>query len=179
MWRFNKKKKEDNEKMTTLEQVRKAYDDLSDDDKKSFHQSISDRVHESIGEQEHDDGDKDSQSAADREHEALGEEHADGEGDVSELHEEDDKKDEQGESKTEESKPERGDDKYDAILARLNALEARFHDETDKAESADEEAVKKAEEVYGLGNGVFTAAREAEKDITPQEAAKIARGLKL
>ena len=95
-------------------------------------------MHESIGEQEHDDGDKDSQSAADREHEALGEEHADGEGDVSELHEEDDKKDEQGESKTEESKPERGDDKYDAILARLNALEARFHDETDKAESADE-----------------------------------------
>lgn len=75
--------------MTTLEQIRKAYNDLSDDDKKSFQQSIADRVHESIGEQEHDDGDKDSQSAADREHEALSEEHADGKGDVEELHETD------------------------------------------------------------------------------------------
>ena len=77
--------------MTTLEQVRKAYEDLSDDDKKSFHQSIADRIHESIGEQEHDDGNKDRQSAADREHEALGAEHADGKGDVAELHETDPK----------------------------------------------------------------------------------------
>lgn len=86
---FKKKVKEDEKHMTTLEQIRKAYDDLSDDDKENFRQSIADRIHESIGEQEHDDGDKDSQSAADREHEALGEEHADGKGDVEELHETD------------------------------------------------------------------------------------------
>ena len=60
---FRKKKQEEQTEMTTLEQVRKAYDDLSDDDKKKFHQSISDRIHESIGEQEHDDGNEDSQSA--------------------------------------------------------------------------------------------------------------------
>ena len=61
----------------TLEQVRKAYEDLEDDDKKTFVQSITDRVHESIAAQEEDEGDKDSQSAEDREHEALGTEHAD------------------------------------------------------------------------------------------------------
>lgn len=121
MWHFNKKKKEDNEKMTTLEQIRKAYDDLSDDDKKAFHQSISDRVHESIGEQEHDDGDKDSQSAADREHEALGEEHADGKGDVSELHETDPKADESrgdnADDKTEENKDSTETGESDALKA--------------------------------------------------------------
>ena len=33
----DKEKKEENN-MTTLEQIRKAYEDLSEDDKKSFHQ---------------------------------------------------------------------------------------------------------------------------------------------
>ena len=73
--------------MSTLERIRRAYENLSDDDKKKFHQSISARVHESIGEQEHDDGNEDGQPAEAREHEALGEEHADGKGDVRELHE--------------------------------------------------------------------------------------------
>lgn len=69
--------KEEDKEMTTLEQVRKAYEDLSEDDKKTFHQSLSDRVHESIAAQERADGDEDKQSAEDREHEALGAEHAD------------------------------------------------------------------------------------------------------
>lgn len=94
----------------TLEQVKKAYEDLSDEDKKAFHQSIADRIHESIGEQEHDEGDKDSQPATDREHEALGEEHAEGKGDVEELHETDpepeDKKESEGGNAEEEEKPE-------------------------------------------------------------------------
>lgn len=68
---------EEDKEMTTLEQVHKAYEDLSDDDKKTFHQSLSDRVHESIAAQERADGNEDSQSAEDREHEALGAEHAD------------------------------------------------------------------------------------------------------
>lgn len=68
---------EEDKEMTTLEQVRKAYEDLSDDDKKTFHQSLSDRVHESIAAQERANGDEDKQSAEDREHEALGAEHAD------------------------------------------------------------------------------------------------------
>lgn len=69
--------KEEDKEMTTLEQVRKGYENLSDDDKKTFHQSLSDRVHESIAAQERADGDEDKQSAEDREHEALGAEHAD------------------------------------------------------------------------------------------------------
>ena len=81
-----KKKQEDNNKMTTLEEVKKAYEDLSDNDKKSFNQSIADRVHESIAAQEREHGQEDSQSAEAREHEALGEEHAQGSGQVDFSH---------------------------------------------------------------------------------------------
>ena len=108
MFGFLKKKSKKGEApMTTLEQVKKAYEDLSDEDKKSFHQSLSDRVHESIAAQEKDKGDKDSQSAEDREHEALGAEHADGEGNVDELHETDpEEKPEEKAEESDEEKPE-------------------------------------------------------------------------
>ena len=141
---LKKKNKEVKNEMTTLEQVRKAYEDLSDDDKKNFHQSIADRIHESIGEQEHDDGDKDSQSAAAREHEALGEEHADGKGDVVELHEQDDT----SEEKREDAHEERQDDGMQAILSRLEAIEARF-DKEDKA------VLEEKRQKYGLGSHVM------------------------
>lgn len=90
---FFKKKKQEATKMTTLEEVRKAYEDLSEEDKKRFDegraepkQTVQDRIDESLGEQEAEHGQKDSQSAKDREDEALGAEHADGKGDVKELH---------------------------------------------------------------------------------------------
>lgn len=73
---------------TTLEEVREAYENLSDDDKKAFHQTIADRVHESIAAQEEDEGQTDSQTAEDREHEALGAEHADAEKEHEEADEE-------------------------------------------------------------------------------------------
>lgn len=63
--------------MNTLEQIKKAYADLSEDDKKSFHQSLKDRVDESVGEQEHLDSDRDTQSAKDRVDEAEGAKRAD------------------------------------------------------------------------------------------------------
>ena len=138
--------------MTTLEQVRKAYEDLSDDDKKSFHQSIADRVHESIAAQERADGNENSQSAEAREHEALGEEHAEGRGDVEELHEKDDTPEERREDKRDEDK----DDFKNLVLSRLDALEQHFKNEGD----SDEQAARKAEKVYGLGNGVFETAKE-------------------
>nr|DAP53567.1 MAG TPA: hypothetical protein [Caudoviricetes sp.] len=147
------------EKPTTLEEVRKAYENLSDDDKKSFHQSITDRVHESIGEQEAENGQKDEQTAADREHEALGEEHADGED-----------KDKGAEKKREEK-----EDKYAKLIARLEALEAHFKESGD----GDKEAARKAEQIYGVGNGVFAADRTDEKTITPKEASEIARKYKI
>ena len=47
-------------KPTTLDEAKKAYENLSDEDKKAFHESIADRIHESVGEQEHDEGEQDS-----------------------------------------------------------------------------------------------------------------------
>lgn len=111
-WRFGNK-----EKPSTLEEVIKAYEDLSADDKKGFDdykQSLSDRVHESIAAQERAHGQEDSQSAEAREHEALGAEHAEGKGDVSELHEEDDTPEEKKEDKADEIREEAHEERQDA-----------------------------------------------------------------
>lgn len=164
---FKKKKKKEEQPMSTLEQVRKAYEDLSEEDKKSFHQSIADRVHESIAAQERDEGDEDSQSAEAREHEALGAAHADGEGRTEELHEEDDTPEE----KREDARDEGEDDFRKTVLARLDALEARSKD-------PDADAEKRAEEVYGLGGGLFQgSAPRKEREMTPADVAKTIRKL--
>ncbi len=169
-------KKED--KPTTLEEVKKAYENLSDDDKESFHQSIADRVHESIAAQEEEHGQEDSQSAEAREHEALGEEHSEGKGDTEELHEEDDTAEEKSEDAVDEAKEEAHEEQQDnglkAILDRIAALEAKMGARDD----TDEEAVKKAEKVYGLGNGIFETAKEESDNITPKEAAAITKKIK-
>ena len=169
-------KKED--KPTTLEEVKKAYENLSDDDKESFHQSITDRVHESVAAQERENGQEDSQSAEAREHEALGEEHAEDKGDVEELHEQDDTAEEEREDTAEEVKEDTQEERQDsgikAILDRLDALEAKVNAVVDP----DEQAVKEAEKVYGLGNGIFETAKEESDNITPKEAAAIAKKIK-
>lgn len=147
--------------MTTLEQIRKAYEDLSDDDKKAFHQSIADRVHESIAAQERADGDTDSQSAEAREHEALGAEHADGKGDVGELHEKDDTAEEKREDAVdkarEDAHEERQDDGMKDVLARLEKIEARFAKE-------DEEVLEDKRKKYGLGSHFVPQGREETYD---------------
>lgn len=75
---FNKIfKKRRVETMATIDEVRKAYEDLSDEDKKKFQQSLTDRVDESVGEQEEESGTKDTQTAKDRIDESVGEEIAD------------------------------------------------------------------------------------------------------
>ena len=117
--------KKDKDKPTTLEEVRKAYEDLSDEDKKSFHQSIADRIHESVGEQEAKNGQKDEQSAADREHEALGEEHADGEGDTEELGETDEgKAGEKAETAAEEKHEEAEKNAYESAFGNKHIIPA-------------------------------------------------------
>lgn len=148
---------------TTLEMVRKAYEDLSDDDKKSFHQSLSDRIHESIAAQERADGDEDSQSAEAREHEALGEEHAEGKGDVEELHEDDDTSEEKAEDREDEKREEeheerqKEEDRNQGMNeARLKALEDGMK-EIKELLSGKSSVEEKAKETYGLGNGVFQA----------------------
>lgn len=98
-------------KLSTLEEVRKAYENLSEEDKSAFHQSIADRVHESVGAQEEAEGQKDTQTAADREHEAVGEAEADKKADKPEEKpaEESDTSSDKGEA---EAKPESdGEDK--------------------------------------------------------------------
>lgn len=140
--------------MTTLEQVRKAYEDLSDEDKKSFHQSLADRVHESIAAQERADGNEDSQSAEAREHEALGEEHAEGKGDVEELHESDDTPEEKREDKLDKADDD-GDDRYKSLLARIDALEAHIAKEGEKA-------LEEKKQKYGLGSHFVPQTRTEE-----------------
>lgn len=152
---FGKKEKQEETKMTTLEQIRKAYEDLSEEDKKSFRQSIADRVHESISAQERADGNEDSQSAEAREHEALGEEHAEGKGDVAERREDDDTAEERREDdERNKEREEKKDDRFDALLARLDALEKKLEDrdlsDRQSKEAKDEEvdALKKIENLY-------------------------------
>lgn len=60
--------------MATIDEVKKAYADLSDEDKEAFKQSLNDRVDESVAAQEVDSDTVDSQTAKDRIDEAVGEE---------------------------------------------------------------------------------------------------------
>lgn len=173
-------KKKEGKKMTTLEEVKKAYENLSEDDKKSFHQSIADRIHESIGEQEEEHGQKDSQSAADREHEALGMEHADGEGDVSKIGETDATGEKRAEEvkRAEEKKDEREDDEWrKRIDERFKKIEDYIEAQM-KRGSDEEEALKKAKDVYGLHGGVFSHDETESVGVSPKEAADLIRKFK-
>lgn len=98
--------------MTTLEEVRKAYEDLSEDDKAKFHQSLKDRVDESVAAQEREHGEEDSQTAKDRIDEAEGAEKADeerkeeAEGENHEAEEHAEKAEDKAEEAEEQGKPE-------------------------------------------------------------------------
>ncbi len=121
---FKKKRKGEKNMASTLEEVRKAYEDLSDDDKKEFHQSIADHVHENVEAQEEGEGGENTQSAEDREHEALGEEHADeeNENDPEEKQEEVSEPEEHEPAEEKEEGAEEGTLKE--ILERLGNIEA-------------------------------------------------------
>lgn len=168
MFKFRKEKnKKEETELTTLEQVRKAYEDLSEDDKKSFHQSIADRVHESIAAQERADGNKDSQSAAAREHEALGAEHAAGHGDVSELHMQDREKaredrHEAAQDRRDDSQDKQADDWRKRLDERMDRLEEAL-----KSVSGDSK-LDRAAEKYGMQSkpsGENTRKTYSEEDV--------------
>lgn len=154
MFNFFKKNKnkENNNMATTLDEVKKAYEDLSDEDKEAFKQSLKDRVDESVGEQEAENGEKDTQTAADREHEALGAEHADGEGETEELHETDEgegkeaaeKKAEEAHEAEQETTDEKHDGQLDALFEKIAELEAKVAKLTGE-DKLDQERIK-----YGL-----------------------------
>ena len=164
-------------KPTTLEEVRKAYEDLSEDDKKSFHQSIADRVHESIAAQEREHGQEDGQSAEAREHEALGAEHAEGEGETKELGEKDAAKEEREDKAKEEKNEEAQEDsvKNDnrneiikSLTDRVNALEESLKDLAALKEKMDEYARKQAES-FGLSGKVIGGNSKNMEDMSADE----------
>lgn len=126
-WDKKDKNPSADKKPSTLDEVKKAYENLSEDDKNSFHQSIADRVHESVAAQEREHGQEDSQSAEAREHEALGEEHAEGKGNVSELHEEDETEEEKREDEAQEERQEsRDSDEIKSLREEVAKLSARL-----------------------------------------------------
>lgn len=172
---FKKKNKKEDKHMSTLDEVRKAYEDLSDDDKKTFHQSIADRVHESIAEQEKNSGTEDSQTAADREHEAFGAEHADERAEEEREGVSGDEKDKAQDERAEETHDEEADwrKSIDERFARIEEALSGLAKKDD-----DSGALEHAKDVYGLRGAVFSGDPEKSETITPKEAAEIARRFK-
>ena len=148
------------EKPSTLEEIKRAYESLSDDDKKLFQESIKDHVDESVAAQKEDSGEKTEQSAEAEIHEAEGAEHAAGKGDVEELGENDDKP---------EDKPsEPQETQLDRIEKLLLSLQA------DKGEK--DALEEHAKGVYGLGNSPIESEQKSDnKKMTPQEIASYIR----
>lgn len=129
--------------MATIDEVRKAYEDLSDEDKKKFQQSLTDRVDESVAAQEEESGTEDTQTAKDRIDEAEGAEFADkekdgeleeGEGFPEEVHEE---AQDVAHEKAAEVNSEQ-DDAIKAINARLDRIEQMVSAFAKQPKEADE-----------------------------------------
>lgn len=146
---FNKIfKKRRVETMATIDEVRKAYEDLSDEDKKKFQQSLTDRVDESVGEQEKESGTEDTQTAKDRVDEAEGAKLADeekdgelkeGEGFPEEVHEE---AQDEAHEKTAEVNSDQ-DDAIKAINERLDRIEQMVSSFAKSPKEADDSTAEK------------------------------------
>ena len=182
------------EKLSTLEEIKRAYESLSEDDKKSFKESIKDHVDESVAAQKEDSGDKTEQSAEAEIHEAEGAEHAAGKGDVEELGEKDDTPEEQAEDERDEDErdeDERDEDKpfepsSDTVSAdntaemikgltdRVTALEESLKGINELKEKIDAFATKQAAKF-----GYKSNPDGAEKDIHDMSTAELAERQKI
>ena len=167
------------EKPSTLEELKRAYESLSEDDKKSFKESIKDHVDESVAAQKEDSGDKTEQSAEAEIHEAEGAEHAAGKGDVEELGENDDTPEEQAEDerdedeRDEDDKPEdKPSEPQETQLDRIEKLLLSL-----QADKGEKDAIEEhAKGVYGLGNSPIESEQKSDnKKMTPQEIASYIR----
>lgn len=147
------------EKLSTLEEIKRAYESLSEDDKKSFKESIKDHVDESVAAQKEDSGEKTEQSAEAEIHEAEGAEHAAGKGDVEELGEKDDTPEEQAEDK-------RDEERKDEEISNLDpeTEEVRSEEKPSEPSSDTVSADNSAEMIKGLTDRV-TALEESLKGI--------------
>ena len=167
------------EKPSTLEEIKRAYESLSDDDKKSFQESIKYHVDESVAAQKEDSGEKTEQSAEAEIHEAEGAEHAAGKGDVEDLGENDDTPEEQAEDerdedeRDEDDKPEdKPSEPQETQLDRIEKLLLRL-----QADKGEKDALEEhAKGVYGLGNSPIESEQKSDnKKMTPQEIASFIR----
>ena len=167
------------EKPSTLEEIKRAYESLSEDDKKSFQESIKDHVDESVAAQKEDSGEKTEQSAEAEIHEAEGAEHAAGKGDVEELGEKDDTPEEQAEDerdedeRDEDDKPEdKPSEPQETQLDRIEKLLLSL-----QADKGEKDALEEhAKGVYGLGNSPIESEQKSDnKKMTPQEIASYIR----
>lgn len=167
------------EKPSTLEEIKRAYESLSEDDKKSFKESIKDHVDESVAAQKEDTGEKTEQSAEAEIHEAEGAEHAAGKGDVEELGENDDTPEEQAEDerdedeRDEDDKPEdKPSEPQETQLDRIEKLLLSL-----QADKGEKDALEEhAKGVYGLGNSPIESEQKSDnKKMTPQEIASYMR----
>ena len=172
------------EKLSTLEEIKRAYESLSEDDKKSFKESIKDHVDESVAAQKKDSGVKTEQSAEAEIHEAEGAEHAAGKGDVEELGEKDDTLEEQAEDERDEDKPfEPSSDTVSAdntaemikgLTDRVTALEESLKGINELKEKIDAFATKQAAKF-----GYKSNPDGAEKDIHDMSTAELAERQKI
>lgn len=167
------------EKPSTLEELKRAYESLSEDDKKSFKESIKDHVDESVAAQKEDSGEKTEQSAEAEIHEAEGAEHAAGKGDVEELGEKDDTPEEQAEDERDEDEHDEDDKPEDkpsepqeTQLDRIEKLLLSL-----QADKGEKDALEEhAKGVYGLGNSPIESEQKSDnKKMTPQEIASYIR----
>ena len=167
------------EKPSTLEEIKRAYESLSEDDKKSFKESIKDHVDESVAAQKEDSGEQTEQSAEAEIHEAEGAEHAAGKGDVEELGEKDDTPEEQAEDERDEDErdeDERDEDKpsepQETQLDRIEKLLLSLQADKGVKDALEEHA----KGVYGLGNSPIESEQKSDnKKMTPQEIASYMR----
>lgn len=128
---FNKKKP------TTAEELLKAVDSLPEEEKDKFVKAIKDHIDESVAAQEVDEGQTDEQSAADRVDESVGEEVAD-----------DKKDDDEGEEvKDDGEKPD-----YNALVARIEALEEFVHAMKQKPVEADKDTANQLDRLTAKFN---------------------------
>lgn len=119
-------------KKMTLDEIKKAYADLSDEEKKDFKQSVEDRVDESVAAQKSADVTEDSQSAEDRVDESEGlREESNAPTSLESPMEQPPQPNEgitgSAESEVETSEQqEREDERVAALVARIDALEEQF-----------------------------------------------------
>lgn len=128
-----KDKKEGGEKQSTLDEVMAAYERLSDEDKGKFHESLKDRVDQSVGETNKLEGNENKESTDERVDQAIGEKLAD------------DRREEEKEDAKDEESDEKEKTVWDAIRAEMDGIKERLA-KLEEGELKEKQAPKEVED---------------------------------